>query len=86
MNDMKDERSMPQLFRTPDWIDVTDEYCPTTDVTRIIPEKYKKRKIAYICIFDNNDWLPIYYGVVRDGRVSFSGMGRNLMYLTILMN
>ena len=82
VNDMKDERSMPQLFRTPDWIDVTDEYCPTTDVTRIIPEKYKKRKIAYICIFDNNDWLPIYYGVVRDGRVSFSGMGRNLMYLT----
>lgn len=82
VNDMKGEKNIPQLFQMPDWIDVTDEYCPTTDVTRIVPEKYKDKKIAYICVFDNNDWLPIYYGVVKDGNVIFPRMGRNLMYVS----
>lgn len=82
VNDMKGEKNIPQLFQMPDWIDVTDEYCPTTDVTRIVPEKYKNKKIAYICVFDNNDWLPIYYGVVKDGNVTFPRMGRNLMYVS----
>ena len=81
-NDMKDENAVPDLFRMPDWIDVTDEYCPVTDITRIVPEKHKDKKIAYICVFDNNDWLPIYYGVVKDGRVTFPRMGRNLMYVS----
>lgn len=80
--DLKDEKSIPHLFRLPDWTDVTDEYCPTTDVTRNVPEKYKDRKTAYICIFDNNDWLPVYYGVVRHGRVTFPNMGRRVMYIS----
>ena len=81
-NDMKGEKSIPQLFRAPDWNDVTEEYCPTTNVTRNVPEKYKNNKIAYICIFDNNDWLPVYYGVVHDGKVTFPNMGRRVMYIS----
>ena len=80
--DMREEKSVPNLFQTPDWTDVTDEYCPTTDVTRNVPEKYKDKKIAYICIFDNNDWLPVYYGVIRDGAVTFPNMGRRVMYVS----
>ena len=80
--DMREEKSVPNLFQTPDWTDVTDEYCPTTDVTRNVPEKYKDKKIAYICIFDNNDWLPVYYGVIRDGAVTFPNMGRRVMYIS----
>ena len=80
--DMREEKSVPHLFQTPDWTDVTDEYCPTTDVTRNVPEKYKDKKIAYICIFDNNDWLPVYYGVIRDGAVTFPNMGRRVMYIS----
>lgn len=80
--DLKEEKSIPHLFQVPDWTDVTDEYCPTTDVTRNVPEKYKDKRIAYICIFDNNDWLPVYYGVVRDGTVTFPNMGRRVMYIS----
>ena len=80
--DMKEEKSVPHLFQAPDWMDVTDEYCPTTDVIRNVPEKYKDKKIAYICIFDNNDWLPVYYGVIRDGAVTFPNMGRRVMYIS----
>lgn len=81
-NDMKGEKSIPRLFQTPDWTDVTEEYCPTTNVTRNVPEEYNERRIAYICIFDNNDWLPVYYGVVRNGKVTFPKMGRRVMYIS----
>ena len=80
--DLKEEKSTPHLFQVPDWTDVTDEYCPTTDVTRNVPEKYKDKRIAYICIFDNNDWLPVYYGVVCNGTVTFPNMGRRVMYIS----
>lgn len=60
---------------------MTDEYCPTSDVVIDVPSKYKDRKIAYICVFDNNNWMPIYYGKIDDGKVMYSGMGRNLMYI-----
>ena len=81
-NDMKDEKSVPKLFRAADWIDVTEEYYETTDVTRDVPEKYKGRKIAYICVFDNRVWVPVHYGKVVDGKVTFPKMGRNVMYVS----
>ncbi len=80
--DMKDEQSVPKLFRAADWIDVTEEYYETTDVTRDVPEKYKDRKIAYICVFDNREWVPVHYGKVKDGKVLFPKMGRNVMYVS----
>lgn len=81
-NDMKDEKSVPKLFRAADWIDVTEEYYETTDVTRDVPEKYKERKVAYICVFDNREWVPVHYGKIIDGKVTFPKMGRNVMYVT----
>lgn len=81
-NDMKEEKSVPKLFRAADWIDVTEEYYETTDVTRDVPEKYKGRKIAYICVFDNREWVPVHYGKVIDGKVTFTKMGRNVMYVS----
>lgn len=81
-NDMKEEKSVPKLFRAADWIDVTEDYYETTDVTRDVPEKYKGRKIAYICVFDNRVWVPVHYGKVIDGKVTFPKMGRNVMYVS----
>lgn len=80
--DMKDETSVPQLFRAADWIDVTEEYYETTDVTRNVPDKYKEKKIAYVCVFDNKVWVPVHYGVIKDGEVTFPKMGRNVMYVS----
>lgn len=81
-NDMKNEKSVPKLFRAADWIDVTEEYYETTDVIRSVPEKYKEKKIAYICVFDNREWVPVHYGVIKDGQVTFPKMGRNVMYVS----
>lgn len=81
-NDMKGEKNIPKLFRVADWIDVTDEYYETTDITRSIPPIYKEKKIAYICVFDNREWVPVYYGKVINGKVTYSKMGRNVMYMS----
>jgi len=80
--DMKGEESVPKLFRAADWIDVTEEYYETTDVTCNVPEKFKGKRIAYICVFDNREWVPVHYGVIKDGKVTFPKMGRNVMYVT----
>ncbi|MDE6521867.1 MAG: RICIN domain-containing protein [Muribaculaceae bacterium] len=79
--DLKDEKSIPQLFHNADFTDVTDEYYTTTDVTRSIPSDLKDRNVAYICVFDNSKWVPVHYGNIRNGKVTFKSMGRNIVYM-----
>jgi len=80
VNDLKFEKSLPEMFINPKYIDVTDEYCKTADVTRTIPQHYIDHKVAYICVFDQKDWFPVYYGRITGYKVTFKSMGRNIMY------
>lgn len=79
--DLKDEKSIPKLFHNAYFTDVTDEYYTTTDVTRSVPSDLKDRKVAYICVFDNSKWVPVHYGNIRHGKVTFKLMGRNIVYM-----
>ncbi len=79
--DLQHEACVPALFHMPKFTDVTDEYYETTDVTRDVPTSDKGRHIAYICVFDNRQWIPVHYGCIRDGKVTFTSMGRNIMYM-----
>ena len=72
---------VPDLFNAPKFTDVTDEYYETTDVTRDVPAEYADKRIAYICVFDNRNWVPVFYGNIRDGKVTFTSMGRNIVYM-----
>lgn len=80
-NDLMHEEEVPSLFNAPKFTDVTDEYYETTDVTRDVPAKYVDKRIAYICVFDNRNWVPVFYGNIRDGKVTFTSMGRNIVYM-----
>ena len=80
-NDLKNEEEVPSLFNAPKFTDVTGEYYETTDVTRDVPAKYVDKRIAYICVFDNRNWVPVFYGNIRDGKVTFTSMGRNIVYM-----
>lgn len=79
--DMAAETSVPSLFDMPCFTDVTNEYYETTDVTREIPQGNPGHKLAYICVFDNRHWVPVFYGKIREGRVTFRSMGRRIMYM-----
>lgn len=79
-DDLKGEKDVPRLFRNADFIDVTEEYCPVTDVTRTVPANVNG-KIAYICVFDNKDWVPIDYARISGRKATFRLMGRNVAYI-----
>ncbi len=79
--DMKNEKSVPDFFSDLHFTDVTNEYFPTVDVTRQVPEVFRNRNVAYICVFDNQDWVPVYYGVVHKGEVTFRSMGQGIVYM-----
>lgn len=80
-SDMKYELNIPQLFQNPHFTDVTSEYCTTSDIERPIPDKIKNNKVAYICVFDNRNWVPVYYGNIHNGKVIFKSMGRCIAYM-----
>ena len=80
VDDMKGEKSVPELFQFPTFTDVTDEYLNTTDVVRDIPKEFRDSKIAYICVNDKEHWIPVHYGKVSRGKVTFTSMGRNILY------
>ena len=79
--DLSQEEEVPQLFNAPKFTDVTDEYYETTDVVRDVPTEYADKHVAYICVFDNRNWVPVFYGNIRDGKVTFTSMGRNIVYM-----
>ena len=79
------ESYVPSLFRTLNITDVTDEYYDNpVDVVRPVPKKYSDKKVAYICVFDNANWVPIYYGKIKNGKVKFNCMGPDIVYMAAL--
>lgn len=81
VEDLSGEEDVPQLFRYPKFTDVTDEYHPTSDVKRDIPNEYCNHDVAYICANDKEQWIPVHYGKISCGSATFTKMGRNILYL-----
>ena len=82
INNLKEGEEMPGLFRRVDYIDVSDEYLDVCDITVDVPERFKQRKFAYICVFNNTEWVPVDYGKINNGKVSFTKMGKDIAYVT----
>lgn len=79
------EKYVPSLFRSLNIIDVTDEYYDNpVDVERPVPEAYSDKKVAYICVFDNANWVPVYYGRIKNGKVMFRCMGPDIVYMAAI--
>ena len=72
---------IPPWLDRPDYVDVTRQYEPASDVTLTLPEAAKRAPHAYLCVFNEEEWHPIAWGAVKDGRVTFDGMGQNIAYL-----
>lgn len=81
-DDFRDEKEYPKLFINPDFTDVTEEYYVTSDVERDAPKKeVGDATMAYICVFDNREWVPVHYGKIIDGKVTIKSMVRNVAYM-----
>ena len=84
VNDLTSEKSVPNIFKCPCYTDVTDEYYNTTDVVRTVPKQLCDRNVAYICVFDNRNWVPVFYGNINGDKVTFKSMGRGIVYTAAL--
>jgi len=76
-------REAPDRFlKSTAYIDVTDQYAPTTDVpVRLDPAQAGDEGFAYLCVFNGGKWVSIHWGRVKGHRVTFDRMGRNIVYL-----
>lgn len=82
MKNMGEE--IPAIFNDPYYIDVSDHYFKPHDIT--IKLEYKapvSRKLAYIMLFDNQKWQPIQWGKIKNGKVTFSDMNSECMYIAM---
>ncbi len=78
---------IPKLFENMHFIDVTEQYTKTSNIKVILdPKKCKKRKFAYLSVFDNKNWVPISWGKIQSNSVVFNKMGHNVVYLPIFYN
>ncbi len=67
--------------------DVSSEYMPTTDITIPISQIINpKIKYAYLCVFDNSQWVPVWWGKIINNKVTFNDMGRDIVYLPVVIN
>lgn len=80
-------RSAPNRFLQSDtYIDVTDQYAPTTDVTVEVGAVAEGHRFAYLCVFNGGRWVAIHWGRIGSGRVTFTDMGRGICYLPMVFD
>jgi len=80
-------RAAPNRFlKSMSYLDVTDQYGPTTDVTvHLDPAVVGAEKFAYLCVFNGGRWVAIHWGRIEaekgQSQVTFDRMGGNIAYL-----
>lgn len=77
------DRYVPRTFQRVCMKDVTDEYMLTDDVKLSLENVPKGSHYAYLAVFDNKDWIPVHYGKISGRKVTFTDMGRGVVYLPV---
>ncbi len=72
--------AIPPWLDRPDYVDVTTQYLPTSDVRLRLT--HSKAAHAYLCVFNDGEWKPIHWATIAaDGGATFTAMGRDILYL-----
>ncbi len=73
---------IPALFQNPFVKDVTNEYFKTFSLNTPISRNLNEAAYAYACVIGSNQtWIPVDYGKIRKGRISFRSLGPENVYL-----
>ena len=80
------EEPVPELFKQKGIIDVTSEYVKTSDVVIGLNEDSEvlSRKWIFLAVFDNQDWIPVWFAKNEYGNATFSKLGRGVAYLPFI--
>lgn len=78
----KKEETIPDWLAGVNFIDVTDQYFETSDVSvELIEETPGEVSFAYLCVFNGGNWAPICSGDIDSGKALFPNLGRGIVYL-----
>lgn len=72
---------VPPLFKNYKKKDVSAEYFDTVNLTLRLPDVPEDTYYAYLCVFGYQQWHPVQYGEIRGDKVTFEGMGKDIVYL-----
>lgn len=73
---------VPRWLARRHYIDVTDQYLETTDVTvALTTPAPADSTLAYLCVFNGGEWVAIQGGEVVGDSATFEGMGRGVLLL-----
>lgn len=82
-NKESNSSNTPLTFLSGKYKDVSNEYFTTSDIE--IPVKKgtapEKASYAYLFVFNQNIWQPVFWGEIKSSVVRFKKMGRNIVYL-----
>jgi hypothetical protein len=78
---ISDITQIPPYFRNIRLKDVTTEYVETAIVRIALNGQFKEEKYAYLCVFDNQKWIPVAWSAINNGTAEFKDMGKNIVYL-----
>lgn len=72
---------VPSFFLNTKIKDVTEQYVKCFDVSLNLKNLQSKYKYAYLCVFDDHNWIPIQWAKIRDGEVVFKKMEGDIVYM-----
>ena len=75
---------IPPLFKNPYIKDVSAEYFEPVNIQVKLTEKTSvKKKFAYIMAFNDQQWVPVHWGKIKNGEVTFTDMAKDCAYMVM---
>ena len=82
---LKGNEVVPHTFNTPFIRDVSDQYFKSVDVKYTLTNPLEtKNKFAYLAVFDNQNWIPVQWGDIKDKYINFKQLGKGIVYMPVL--
>ncbi len=80
---LKQKGYIPNSLNNPFIKDVTSEYMTVSDIKVKLTRRLKRNEIPFIAVFDNERWVPVFWGKTKGKTAYFKNMGRQVMYIVV---
>ena len=69
------------VLRNKYYLDVTNQYWKTTNMSFSLGDTVRHHKVAYIAVFNGLSWKPVWWSWIKQGNVNFSKTTCGVVYL-----
>lgn len=81
---LKPDEKAPAWLRGKSYLDVTDDYVSTGDITVAVDSiASPPQRFLYLAVFNSGNWEAIAWSKLESGKAEFKNMGLDLVYLPV---